>query len=598
MTKEAILHIPLSQYAFAINEETIVVRLRTAKNDAEECKLYYGDRVCVKPVVEVTEMTMEKVASDSLFDYYETEITDRYSRICYYFRISCEDDATYYYSQGFSSVMQCDRTEYFQFPYIHRENIPDIPAWAEDVVMYHIFPDSFATGPRGLRQKPKEIPVADGMVSRCRLGGTLKGIEANLDYVADMGFNCIYLNPIFTAGSYHKYDTIDYFTVDPCFGTNEDLIRFVDVCHEKGIRVILDGVFNHCGADFFAFQDVLQKGEASRYYSWFYKLGNPVRYKDPPNYEAFAYVKEMPKLDTGNPEVLAYFCEVGRYWIETAGIDGWRLDVANEIDHNFWRAFRRSVREVKRDAFLIGEIWEESGSWLMGDQLDSTMNYTFAYLCRAFFGEGRMSVREFDEKIQGMLMRYSRQASLVQMNFLDTHDVPRFMEYCGGDVRKLGLAMFYLLMSAGIPSVFYGDELLVRGKEEGEYRKAMPWEMLSGPSFVNELKRWIALRKNHKCLRKGNYRTVWIDEEKRIYAFSRTFNRETMVIVINNSEKEVCADLTRMLGKAKINNSEEEIDNNNSECIIGAYGGKIFAGKGEKCVKMAGRLKDNYVQHP
>lgn len=157
-------------------------------------------------------------------------------------------------------------------------------------------------------------------------------------------------------------------------------------CHKRGIRVILDGVFNHCGADFFAFRDVRQKGKASRYYNWFYHLPETIQYADPPNYEAFAYVKEMPKLNTGNPEVVEYLCNVGTYWIREADIDGWRLDVANEINHEFWRAFRHAVRAVKEDMFLIGEIWEEAGIWLQGDQFDSTMNYTFL-ICAGIFLE-------------------------------------------------------------------------------------------------------------------------------------------------------------------------------------------------------------------
>lgn len=216
------------------------------------------------------------------------------------------------------------------------------------------------------------------------LGGTLKGICENIDYIEKLGINCIYLNPIFEAASYHKYDTIDYFEIDPCLGNKADLKELVQQCHKRGIRVILDGVFNHCGADFFAFRDVRQNGKASRYYNWFYHLPETIQYADPPDYEAFAYVKEMPKLNTGNPEVVEYLCNVGTYWIREADIDGWRLDVANEINHEFWRAFRHAVRAVKEDIFLIGEIWEEAGIWLQGDQFDSTMNYTFSYLCRDF----------------------------------------------------------------------------------------------------------------------------------------------------------------------------------------------------------------------
>ena len=195
----------------------------------------------------------------------------------------------------------------------------------------------------------------------------------------------------------------------------------VAICHRNHIRVILDGVFNHCGSDFFAFKDVLTYGSKSRYYDWFYDMPEPVCYKDPPDYATFAYVKEMPKLNTSNPQLEKYLIDVGTYWIREADIDGWRLDVANEVNHDFWRHFKTAVKAVKPQFFLIGEIWEDAGVWLLGDQFDSTMNYRFSYLCKDFFATRTMTVSEFDAQMHKMIMRYPEQVSLVQMNFLDTH---------------------------------------------------------------------------------------------------------------------------------------------------------------------------------
>ena len=534
MRKEAVLHIPLSQYAYAQDEHTLVIRIRAGKDDIKKCLLYYGDRADPQDPLRTTEVVMQKVASDDLFDYFEVIVSDRYTRICYYFFLDDGQDSMYYYSRGFCEKMDCYRTEFFQFPYIRREDIHAIPAWAKELVMYQIFPDSFASGKRKLVGKEKQLSIGN-VQTKTNLGGTLSGIRENLDYLVHLGVNCIYLNPIFAANSYHKYDTIDYFSVDPCFGTKEDLKALVSECHDRGIRVLLDGVFNHCGPDFFAFRDVLKKGEASEYCDWFYRMPHPVLFEDPPNYEAFAYVKEMPKLNTGNPLVADYLCKVGEYWIKEADIDGWRLDVANEVDHDFWRKFRKTVRAAKKDCFLIAEIWEDSNVWLKGDQFDSSMNYTFCYLCRDFFAKRRIGAAEFDRQIHKMLLRYSKTVSLVQMNFLDTHDVPRFLSYCETDQRRFELALFYLFMSYGIPSVFYGDECYIRGTAEPEYRAAMDWERASRGTIA-DIAKWSRLRKDHRALTCGDYETVYVDDSKGVYVFARTCAEEKLFVCLNNSD--------------------------------------------------------------
>lgn len=523
MIKEAVYHMPLSEYAYAINENELVIRIRTAKNDIDSCYVFFGDRVAYTEPIPVTKVRLDKCASDDLFDFYEAKINTSYTRVCYYFLINDKEnkEKLYYYSRGFSEKMEAHRTEYFQFPYIRREEIVNEPDWVKDAVMYHIFPDSFADRKRGKK-----------------LSGNLRGIIENIDYLYELGINLIYLNPIFKADSYHKYDTIDYFDIDPDFGTKEDFKELVEKLHEKNMKIILDGVFNHSGPNFFAFKDVMEKQEESGYKDWFYKLNFPLDYADPPNYECFAYVKEMPKLNTSNPVLRKYICDVGRYWIREFDIDGWRLDVANEVDHDTWRAFRKAVKEEKKDAFLIAEIWEDAEVWLRGDQFDSAMNYTFTYLCRDFFAKNIISAREFDQMIQKSLMRYPFPVSLAQMNFLDSHDVPRFLYYCDGDRRKLELATFYLIMAPGVPSIFYGDEGFINGSTEPEYRADMPWDCLKGEDetkFAEKIRNWINLRKKHPALRYGDYKCVETSDDG-IYIFKRECDEEKVICFINNSE--------------------------------------------------------------
>lgn len=565
MQLQSVLHIPLSKDAYVVEEHEFVVRLHCEKNDLSSVKLYYGDRVCMVEPIMVTEIEMEKTATDQLFDYYEARVKSPYTRVCYYFRLQDTAGKVMFYSEyGFSEEMKCHRTQYFQLPYLHRADQIQMLDWTKNMVMYHIFPDSFADGKRQILRQAKQFflhkeeaaaserfieagnekdlsKISQNEVGQlssvARNGGTLRGVIENLDYIESLGANCLYLNPIFLAASYHKYDTIDYLEIDPCFGTKENLIELVKSCHERGMKVILDGVFNHCGSGFFAFQDVLEKGEDSQYCDWFYDLKFPIAYKTPPNYEAFAYVKEMPKLNTANPKVADYFCEVGRYWIREADIDGWRLDVANEINHEFWRAFRRAVREEKSDCFLIGEIWEDSTVWLQGDQFDSTMNYNFSYICREFFAEQSIGIKEFDEKIHHMNLRYPETVALAQMNFLDTHDVPRFLSYCEGDLTKFKLAVFYMMMAVGIPSVFYGDEKGIMGVTEAEYRHPMPWEK-ENMELEEFYQKWTKVRREHKALCQGNYRTVLVDEKHNIYVFSRTYKDEQVIVAMNFSQIE------------------------------------------------------------
>ncbi len=163
--------------------------------------------------------------------------------------------------------------------------------------------------------------------------------------------------------------------IDPQFGDKETFKKLVDACHQRGIRVMLDAVFNHSGLYFGPFQDVLKNQEKSKYTDWFHLHEFPVKDVYPPNYDTFGYVESMPKLNTENPEVRSYFLDVASYWIEEFDIDGWRLDVANEVDHSFWKAFRKRVKSIKPDLYILGEIWHDALPWLEGDQFDAVMNY-------------------------------------------------------------------------------------------------------------------------------------------------------------------------------------------------------------------------------
>lgn len=525
----------MSECAFGLDEDTTVFRLRCARGDLERCTLWYGDTSSPETPVPVYPAEMRLVFRGENCDWWEAELRGAFHRLYYYFEL-VGDERLYYSGEVFFSEPSKERSEYFKFPFNHRADIARVPEWALDAVVYNIFPDSFASSRRSITGCGTEKHVS-GALSRSRLGGTIRGICENLDYISGLGANCIYLNPIFSAGQYHKYDTIDYLHIDPCLGTDADFRQLVEECHARGMRVILDGVFNHCGAQFFAFRDVLEKQRESRYADWFYRLQFPVTYPEAgerPNYECFCYERLMPKLDTSNGEVRDYLCGVGEYWLREFDADGWRLDVADEPNDGFWREFRRRCKAVKSDALLIGEVWGGARHWLAGDMLDSTMNYDFRSHCRHFFAEGSIDARTFAGRCADMLMRYKRQITAAQLNLLDSHDTSRFLDICGGEKRRLALAVVFMCCFPGMPCVFYGDELGVMGTNELDFRRAMPWD--AGDESLRELYREaIALRRRHPALRRGDLRFLRAEAGEQLLVFERSCPGESLTITINAS---------------------------------------------------------------
>lgn len=545
INRQAILHRPLSQYAYSTAEYCLTIRLRAAKNNLCSCVLHYGNRVDLTPLDKFRTLKMEKIASDDYFDYYEANINSDLDRVCYYFEMQDADERLYLYADTIATDFPEDRTEVYQFPFIRREEISDVPNWLKEAVVYNIFPDSFADSKRGISCEAKDyFDEKTGQTLHTRLGGTIRGIIENLDYIEDLGFNCLYLNPIFKAAEYHRYDLLDYYHVCPNLGTDDDFRELVSEVHNRGMHIIIDGVFNHSSWYFFAFDDVVKNGENSRYKDWFYGLKFPVKRPEDgkrPSYTCFAYERKMPKLNTSNPEVRDYFMDVCRYWLEDFDVDGWRLDVANEVDKDFWRAFRAVAKKTKKDSVLIAEIWENSERWLQGDMFDSTMNYEFRKVCRDFFAFGKINAREFNSRFVDMLLRYPFPIVQGQLNLLDSHDVSRFRSLCtqsSSDAcdfstvdKRFRLAELCLLTSVGAPSVFYGDELGVIGFEECDYRAPMPWEnpVKDNRDLFREL---IKLRKNNDCFIHGNFRVLDYDERGK-FVFARETDSKRVVVALN-----------------------------------------------------------------
>lgn len=530
MNPATIFHRPMSEYAFALDDTHYIFRLRTGKGEAESVRLYYADRAVMTPKLQFAPLPMEKFRTDRYFDWYEIRLETRFERIAYYFELQNGVETLFYYGDCYEMAGTPTRADYFQLPFNHRADRFAAPAWTRDAVVYNIFPDSFAAGKR----------LAPNGAPPCR-GGTVRGVTENLDYIASLGFNCIYLNPIFAARSYHRYDTLDYYRIDPHMGAEDDLRDLVRRAHALGIRVILDGVFNHVSSDHPFFRDVLEKGRASRYYSCFYALPETPRMPaagELPGYTCFSYVADMPKTNTADPFLRQYFCDIGAYWVRKFDVDGWRLDVANELDDGFLRAFRASVKAAKSDALIVGEVWENAAHYLGGDMLDSAMNYDFRRYCRRFFAEQTVDAETFDTNVSTLLLRYNENALFAQLNLLDSHDVSRFLSLCGGKTERMELAVLLQMTFPGMPCVFYGDEKGLCGESEPEYRRPMEWDASSPLEEV--YRRMIALRKTHPALRYGSFHTELACGG--VYRYSRVWNGTKITVAMNLGAEPVKAE--------------------------------------------------------
>lgn len=520
----------MSEYAFALDDTHYIFRLRTGKGEAESVRFYYADRAVMTPKLQFAPLPMEKFRTDRYFDWYEIRLETRFERIAYYFELQNGVETLFYYGDCYEMAGTPTRADYFQLPFNHRADRFAAPAWTRDAVVYNIFPDSFAARKR----------LAPNGAPPCR-GGTVRGVTENLDYIASLGFNCIYLNPIFAARSYHRYDTLDYYRIDPHMGAEDDLRDLVRRAHALGIRVILDGVFNHVSSDHPFFRDVLEKGRASRYYSCFYALPETPRLPaagELPGYTCFSYVADMPKTNTADPFLRQYFCDVGANWVRKFDVDGWRLDVANELDDGFLRAFRASVKAAKSDALIVGEVWENAAHYLGGDMLDSAMNYDFRRYCRRFFAEQTVDAETFDTNVSTLLLRYNENALFAQLNLLDSHDVSRFLSLCGGKTERMELAVLLQMTFPGMPCVFYGDEKGLCGESEPEYRRPMAWDASSPLEEV--YRRMIALRKTHPALRYGSFHTELACGG--VYRYSRVWNGTKITVAMNLGAEPVKAE--------------------------------------------------------
>lgn len=426
------------------------------------------------------------------------------------------------------------------------------PDWVKHAIFYQIFPERFANGDK--TNDPENVqPWGTSPTLYNFMGGDLQGIIDHLDDIQALGVTALYLNPIFQATTSHKYNTFDYFKIDPHFGSMETFHRLVDELHKRDMKLILDAVFNHCGRGFFAFHDIVENGINSPYLRWFHVIKLPIhpyesRY--PANYRTWWDFRELPKFNTDHPAVRQYLLDVARYWIEQ-GADGWRLDVPNEIDdHDFWREFRHVVKSVNPDAYIVGEIWNDGSPWLQGDQFDAVMNYLFRDLCTEFFASYTLKADAFGIGINHLITRYHPEVTYVQFNLLGSHDTARFLSVAKDAgrwyIERLKLAIMLKMTFPGAPCIYYGDEVGVEGGKDPDCRRCFPWDKPEtwNTELLEWTKRWTQIRHQHVALRTGHFATLMADGDMNVYAFARWNDDEQFVIIMNNSQTPWTFDLS------------------------------------------------------
>lgn len=430
------------------------------------------------------------------------------------------------------------------------------PDWVKHAVFYQIFPDRFATAalttPLGLSPLALE-PWHTAPTLQGYKGGNLWGVADQLDYLQDLGITAIYFTPIFQSSSNHRYHTTDFYQIDPLLGGNEAFFRLLYAAHGRGMKVVLDGVFNHVGRGFFFFNDIVENGPYSPWLDWFKIQDWPIAPYDgdrPANYKGWFDNRALPELNHANPAVREYMMRVAEYWIG-CGIDGWRLDVPFCVkEPGFWEEFRERVKAINPNAYIVGEVWTNTRPWLDGTRFDGVLNYIFAGATIAFAAgdlvdpdlvEDRdyeaypsIDALTYAEKIQLLLHAHPWEIQLTQLNLIASHDTARLLSIAQGNSDVVKLATLLLLTFPGPPSIYYGDEVGLPGGLDPDSRRSFPDEADWDQEIRRCHKQLIALRHARMSLRVGEYR--FLGEDHKTYVFARIYEGDVLIIAVNAAD--------------------------------------------------------------
>lgn len=596
-------------------EDDIRVRIRTERENVEKVTLIYknNDRI--------SREIAKKVKSDTLFDYYEAVIPKSNVATEYYFKLQAGQAVCYYNQRGVVDEPQ----EYYNFRITPGYKTPD---WAKGAVMYQIYVDRFCNGDSSNDVENREYfyignyaqkvenwgKYPESMDVRAFYGGDLMGVKEKLDYLQELGIEVLYFNPIFVSPSNHKYDIQDYDYIDPHYGvivkeegeclpdwekdnskatkyisrvtskenleaSNQFFVELVEEIHKRGMKVILDGVFNHCGSFnkwldreriYEAQTDYVQGAyvDPQSPYRSFFQFSNEKSWPYNASYDGWWGHDTLPKLNyEGSPKLYQYILDIAKKWVSPPyNVDGWRLDVAadlaysSEVNHQFWRDFRKVVKEANPEAIILAEHYGDAESWLRGDQWDTIMNYdAFMEPITWFFtgmekhsDEYREDLKNNYESFQGAMShhmsRFHRQSLEVSMNELSNHDHSRFLTRTNGKVGRIqsvgaeaanegihkGIFREAVVMQMtwpGAPTVYYGDEAGVCGWTDPDNRRTYPWgcEDLSLIQFHKDM---IRIHKESKALKRGSLKLLY--GAYGIITYGRFLDDEKYIIALNN----------------------------------------------------------------
>lgn len=562
------------QHWVTIKDDSLLLRLATELSQKPK-KIYAR----CEPDNEQKLIEMQPVEQRGRLQYWQAEIPiapDKATTL-YCFKAVFSDKQYWLHAAGISKRASGQET-HFRFNAKHQP-----PSWVKQQIFYQIFPDRFANGNPEIsvtsgeyflhgELKPALAKTWDEAVSPHGktgasefYGGDLKGIRDKLDYLQQLGVTSLYLNPIFTAPSNHKYDTSDYFAIDPHLGTNQEFADFVADLHQRGMKIVLDAVYNHTSLNHPWFDRFGKREDGlgawqnpNSPYRDFYQFEG-----DSENYVGWNGIASLPKLNFLNERVRDYFYHseqaVIKHWLRPPyQIDGWRFDVIHMLGEgkgavnnaHYVKAFREAAKSVNPDCYVLGEHFFEASNWLQGEQEDGAMNYYgFAHPVRAFFAgldisfdPCELTAEDFVAWLMEAMAKVPWQNQLSQLNQLDSHDTMRFLTMLRGDEQSLRNALIMLFCWVGVPCLYYGTEVRLEGGHDPDNRRTFPWQRLNSETEMREFIQTLThFRQQSNALQQGSVH--WLYAKQKAFAFARFIGDERVICAINQNEASAMMEL-------------------------------------------------------
>lgn len=558
MDFSSLYHRNESIYSYATSEKELKITLRTKHNDdIKKVFVLYNSKY--KLLDEQKEVEISSKLETKYFDFYYIYLKVDDVRVGYIFKIITNDNKQYFYSEGRlisegSYDYKKAHYDYFQLPYINSSDIVRVNSKFKNRCFYQIFVDRFFDG----EDKPinDKINVKWGendKINRLTFaGGNLKGITQKLDYLKELGINALYLTPIFESYSNHKYETYDYYKIAKDFGDETTFKELVEEAHKRDILIVLDGVFNHVAFYNPMFEDAVKNGKASKYYSWFMIHNNDDKVDlDKVNFESFGFGKFMPKLNLNNLDTINYVIGICKYYLSNYHIDGYRMDVSDEIPHKFWKKLRFELEKIDPNIFLIGENWHDGHAFVDdGSEFDSLMNYPFTSSVLDFLAYKEINEEEFVSRINMLKVKYKDASNHNMINLLDSHDTARFINLSSFNEDRTLIAFSLLYLYTGIPMIYYGDEIGIGGNNDPDCRKMFIWdESKWNKKRFNSIKTLINIHKTYN-LNNYDFNIEYSSKLLKVTIYDRNNNKVILNELINTCYDEV--DVSMYLSNKKV----------------------------------------------